>query len=452
MKDSRESITRLSAEFIEGLSYEGLDSGTVEFTKRCIIDWMGCVIGGSSTEQARIIHLFVKELGGNPTSTMIGEFHKTSSLNAALVNGYNCHIYELDDVHKKSIIHPAAPVISAAFSIAEAFNKDGKSLITAIVAGYDIATRIGEAVTPSHYKYWHSTGTCGTFGAAAASAKLLGLKKEQVLHSLGNAGSQAAGLWEFLRDNAMTKYLHCGKAAMNGIISSLLAQKGFTGATRILEGDKGFIKAYSDERDFESSFTDMGKHFKINETVFKPYASCRHTHPSVDCALELKKQNNIHLGDIEEITVETYDTALKIAGNKEFTDARTAKFSLIYCVAAALKFGKLGLREFEDNRLKNPDINKLTKKIRVRASEEITNQYPDKWMARMIIKTKKGEFKATVDYPKGDPENTLTTKEIEDKFMELAALKIPCEKAEIILNRCRNIEDYENLSTFFDGI
>lgn len=446
------NITESCAGFINGLKYEDIDQNTVEFTKKCIIDWMGCVLSGSSTEAGGIIHEFVYEQGGPPVATMIGEFKKTTNLNAALVNAYNCHIYELDDVHKKSIIHPAAPIISAAFGLAESLGKDGKSLITAIVAGYDIAVRVGETVTPSHYMYWHSTGTCGTFGAAAASANLLGLTKTQTLYSLGNAGTQAAGLWEFLEDKAMSKYLHCGKAAMNGMIASLLAKKNFTGATRILEGNRGFFRAYSEATDFESSFEGMGKQFKINETVFKPYASCRHTHPSVDGALKLRKQHDIKFEDIEEVNIDTYDTVLKIAGNQEFTDSRSAKFSLIYCVAAALKHGKLGINEFSDNNLNDQGVAALARKIKVTIPDEINSQYPDKWMAHVTIKTSKGNFETLIDYPKGDPENTLTHEETDNKFMELATLKISSNKAKELLERCKKIETVKNMSDFFTGI
>lgn len=448
----QDNITQKCAAMIYGLKYEDLDDKTIDHAKKCIIDWLGCVLGGASTKPAKIIHKFINELGGRQTSSIIGEFQKTNIINAALINGYNCHILEMDDVHRKSILHPAAPTISAAFSTAEAYERSGKELITSIVAGYDIAIRTGEAVSPSHYFYFHTTGTCGTFGAAAASAKLLDLEPVQILYSLGNAGSQAAGLWEFMNDNAMTKYLHCGKAAMNGIIASMLAKDNFTGAKRILEGDRGFFKAYSKEKDFGSKFEDMGKHFKINEIAFKPYASCRHTHASIYGLLNLKNRYGIKADDVEEIIIETYATALRIAGNTRFSDEMSAKFSLIYCAAAAMLYGKLGVSEFTQEKLNNDAIKDLVKKIKVYINSDINNEYPNKWESKITIRTKDRLVDTFVEYPKGDPENSLDDREIEEKFLGLAKMRIPDEKAKEVLLRCKNMESFGNMKTFFEGL
>src|SRR5699024_5076985 len=244
-----------------------------------------------------MIHDFAVEMGGEPQATLVTG-GKTSVAQAALVNGAASHIVELDDIHKGSIIHAATVVIPAAIAVAEWKKLTGKDLITAVVIGYEVCYRIGEAVTPSHYYYWHNTATCGTFGAAAAVSKLLELNEEQIIHTLGSAGTQAAGLWEFIEDGTMSKQLHPGKAAMNGVISGLLAQKGFTGASKILEGDRGFFQAMSEDSD-ESKVTDnLGKQFKIMENGFKIHASCRHTHHAMDLMIDLKKERNLSGEDI----------------------------------------------------------------------------------------------------------------------------------------------------------
>lgn len=446
--DSNLSITQNCAAFINKLEYEQLEEATIRMTKRCIIDWMGCVIGGSSTEAGEIVIEYINEVGNKNSSTIFGTSIKTDVLNGAMANGCLCHILEMDDVHKGSIMHIAAPVISAAFSVAEDLKCTSKDLITAIICGYDVAIRIGEAVSPSHYRIWHTTGTCGVFGAAAATAKLLKLKEDQIVNSLGNAGSQAAGLWEFAEDNAMSKYLHCGKAAMNGTIASLLAKRDFTGAKRILEGRRGFFIGYCTEDDWNEHFDDLGQSFKINETVFKPYASCRHTHSSVDAVLKLKHKYKVNYSDVKKIIIETYENALHIAGNKHFRNAVMAKFSLVYCVAAALKYGKLGVREFQRDNLDDIDIKRLVEKIEVYTPKEISDQHPEKWMSIITIKTEKDEFREVVDYPKGDPENPLTEDEINDKFYELATLKVTGDMAKSLLERCANIEQLDNIDDF----
>lgn len=453
MSITEKGISRRCADFVTSVSFSNLDQGTVSVAKKCIIDWLGCVLGGSSTRASSIIVDLVDDLGGKEQSTIIGNFTKNTTLNTAMANAYNCHILEMDDVHKSSIVHPAAPVISAAVSLAEYLGSSGKHLIEGVVAGYDVMIRIGEAVTPSHYDLWHSTATCGTFGAAAATAKLLGLDKMQTLYSLGNAGSQAAGLWEFASDRAMTKYLHCGKAAFNGLLSSLLAKKGFTGAARILEGERGFFNAYSREAGFEKSFEDLGRRYRINETVFKPYASCRHTHGPINGILELKKQYGFSYGDVERITVETYDTVLKLAGNMDFSTSVAARFSIFYCLACAMIFGRVGVNEFQEDVLKDPRIAQIVPRIKVEVTEEMNAMYPAKWASRITIRTRRGDLhNIFIEYPKGDPENTMTDLEIEEKYLSLATIKIPESGALKLLERCRSIEGHESMADFFHGI
>lgn len=447
---TKKGISERCADFTASLSFSDLDAETLAVAKKCIIDWMGCVLGGASTPAASIMAGVVEDMGGKEQATIIGDFGRSTVLHAAMVNAYDCHILEMDDVHKSSIVHPAAPVISAAFALAEHLGSSGRELIEAIVAGYDVMIRIGEAVTPSHYLIWHTTGTCGNFGAAAATARLLDLDEKQTLDALGNAGSQAAGLWEFASDNAMTKYLHCAKAAYNGLLSSLMAQRGFTGATRILEGDRGFFRAYSREKDFEKSFEDMGANYRIKETVYKPYASCRHTHGPVNGVLEIMAQHGLSHEDIENVHVETYDTVLKLAGNKDFSTAPAARFSIYYCLASALVFGKVGVSQFAEDVLQDPRIAAIVPSIDVEATEEMNALHPAKWASRITVTTKSGEVHAVfVEYPKGDPENTMTESEIADKYMSLATLKIDGERARRILEKCGDIEEIVNLSGFF---
>lgn len=250
---------------------------------------------------------------------------------------------EVDDLHKKSISHPAAPIDSAALSIAQSINASGKNLLLSIILGYEIMLRVGEAVTPSHYKIWHTTSTCGTFGPAVAAGKLLKLNPSELMHTLGNAETQAAGQWEFLESGTMSKYLHAGKAAMNGVLSSLLTKRGYMGAIKIFEGECGFSKAYSTEKYPEKKFKNLGKPFKILETSTKNYASCTHTHTAVDSALSILNNQHLDSDQIIKIKVYTYDNAKRIAGFKNPKSPIEAKISLHYCVACAIYYGKVNL-------------------------------------------------------------------------------------------------------------
>lgn len=448
---SEKTLTRRCAEFITGLKYESLPPEVIRMAKMCFLDFMGCVIAGSVTREGKIITDFTGEQGQAGEATVLGKWCKTSPLHAALANGYNCHIHECDDVHKKSVLHPGAPVIAAALAMAEAGHKTGKEFLAAVVAGYDVMIRIGEAVMPSHYYFWHTTATCGNFGSAAAAGKLLQLTAEQLVDALGNAGSQAAGLWEFLEGNTMTKYLHCGKAAYNGTLAALLAQKGLTGPAGILEGERGFVRATSQEADPAEKFSSLGRLYKINETVFKPYPSCRHTHSTVGAIIGLKEQCGLDPANVEQMVLNVYQVAKQIAQNNEkFADARAAKFSLVYCAAVALYYGGLPLSAFTPEALKNPEVLRIARNTVINIDEEFNKAYPEKWMSRVVIHTTDGKvYEKLMEYPKGDPENPFSDKDFEDKFMGLATIAMNDEQAKSLLQRCLEVENCKDMSTFF---
>src|SRR3990172_1784867 len=242
------SPTRCLAEVLAAPRHADLPAEVREATSRSILDWLGSVLAGSAERPARLAQRVVARLGVSDEATVFGAGRASAAL-AALANGVSSHILELDDIHKGSTVHGAAPIIPAALAVAEREHRSGRDFLAAVAVGYEAALRIGEAGNPSHYRYWHPTGTAGTFGAAAAAGSLLALTADELVEALGSAGTQAAGLWEFNADGAMSKHLHPGKAAFNGVLSADLARAGFTGARRILEGERGFFQAMSARHD-----------------------------------------------------------------------------------------------------------------------------------------------------------------------------------------------------------
>lgn len=413
-------LSKIIAGYVKTTNYSSLPNEVVDFTKLCVLDYLGSAIAGSNKKPIRMIDSYVSDMGGAQQATLVTG-GKTSVTQAALVNGAASHIVELDDIHKGSIIHAATVVIPAAISIAEWKKLSGEALINAISVGYEVCYRIGEAVTPSHYYYWHNTATCGTFGAAVTVAKLLDLNEEQIIHAIGSAGTQAAGLWEFIEDGAMSKQLHPGKAAMNGVISALLAEKGFTAAHKILEGDRGFFKAMSEEYDKSFVTKGLGEQFKIMENGFKIHASCRHTHHAMDLMIDLKKEKELQMESIQKIVVKTYQVALNITNNDNPTTVYEAKFSLQFCTALALIKGEGGLDTFNERTLWDRDIRNLMQKIEVQTDPMINSNYPEKWGALVDVFLKNGEkITLETDFPKGDPENPVTNEDLINKFAELA--------------------------------
>lgn len=442
------SLTEILSNFIIETKYENFKTETLYITKLTILDFLGSVIAGSKTKVGKIFLKFANDSGGKAESTIIGNGKKTSVVNAAFANGGCCHILELDDIHKASTVHAAAPVIPTALAMTEKLNLSGKDLITAIIVGYEVAIRIGEAVNPSHYYYWHNTGTCGTFGAAAAAGTLLGLNKQELVNALGNAGSTAAGLWEFLRDGAMTKHLHPANAAKNGITAALLAKHGFTGPKYILEGSKGFFNAMAKEADFNKIILNLGHDYKIIENCFKLYPSCRHTHPAIDAVLSLKDKYNIKHNDVKKIKIYTYAAALEITNNFNPKSSYEAKFSLPYCAAIALIFGKPKLSHFDEQLIFDERIKKLINKTEVELSNDIDRLYPHKWPAKVVIDGALDRFEEYVEYPKGDFENPASDEMLIAKFKELAVPFLEENICKKIVDMVLNIDQQKNLLKF----
>jgi 2-methylcitrate dehydratase PrpD len=365
----------------------------------------------------------------------------------AVTRGVASHILELDDIHKTSTVHAAAPVISAALAVAERECADCRAFLLAVALGYEAALRIGEAVNPSHYRYWHPTGTAATFGAAAAAGSLLKLDAAKMLDALGSAGTQAAGLWEFNADGAMSKHLHPGKAAMNGVLAADLARVGFTGATRILEGERGFFRAMSAAYD-ESRITDsLGERWKISENCYKLHSCCGHTHTAVDLALKGRSP----LGPrgpagVRDIHIETYASGYEIVKEMRPLTPYQAKFSIAYCVAVALLDGRAGLDQFTTERISDPAIAAMLERTRVTVGEDLTAKYPAAWPARLTITLANGDIlHGSADFPRGNPENPITKRELEDKFRALVAPRFGVDAAACAIETVTQLENLTGL-------
>jgi 2-methylcitrate dehydratase PrpD len=439
------------ADFIGQLKYDVLPVTTVHMAKLAFLDWLGSAAAGGLQAPAQKVQAVVKQQGGSPQATLLATGEKISCLNAALANGVASHIMELDDVHRAAIIHAGAAVIPAALAVAEMVRASGRQLLEAIVVGYEVAIRVGEAVIPSHYYFWHTTGTCGTFGAAAATGKLWGLNREQLVWALGNAGTQAAGLWEFLTDGAMSKHLHPGKAAQNGLLAALLAREGFTGALRILEGKRGFCRATAPQFDLSKITAGLGKPpYKVEENSFKIHASCRHTHPAVDVTLELAACHGIKSADIATITVRTYRTALDITGSYHPATVYAAKFSLPFCVALALQTGRCGLEDFTSEKLSDPVILDLMSRVNLVVDEGLDTLHPARWPAVVEIKTHGGQvYQGRTDFPRGDPENPVSEGELVTKFRSLAAPAWGESRVRELTSAVLELEKVEDVAVLF---
>ncbi|MCW8915720.1 MAG: MmgE/PrpD family protein [Magnetovibrio sp.] len=368
------------------------------------LDAVANAIGGRSTEPGKKLLAWSKDNSGDAGRR-------------ALVMGGLTHILEVDDLHRASVVHPGCIVIPAAFALSKG---DGTDFLTAVLHGFEATCRVGMAVGKEHYKIWHSTATCGPFGSAMAGAHLLGLSDEQAVDALGNAGTQSAGLWQFMDTGAMSKHLHAGRGAEAGVVAAQLAELGFTGPPEILEGAQGLFAGACPDPDPDAVLRDPDHRWQVHEASIKPWPSCRHTHPAIDAALELSVQiPNPNM--IAGVGVETYQAAMDVCNRPDPQSVYEAKFSLHHTVAAALSDGRVDFDSFEaDSRVR---LSELRTKIMPAAEEPFVSAYPKDWgtMVEVVLQDAT-KLRASRQFCKGDPEAPLSLDDLRAKAKMLMAL------------------------------
>lgn len=455
MREESGGLTRRLAETLAAVGYGDLPREAIAETLRAALDWLGSALAGSVEAPARLAQRVVAGLGESREATVFSA-GRSSAAGAALGNGVASHILELDDLHHASTLHPAAPIIPAALAVAEREHADGRAFLTAVAVGYEAALRIGEAVNPSHYRFWHPTGTAATFGGATAAASLMKLDAARMLDALGTAGTQAAGLWEFNADGAMSKHLHAGKAAFNGVLAADLARAGFTGATRILEGDRGFFRATSTAYDATRITEGLGERWKILENSYKLHACCGHTHTAIDAALDLRGERAWGGAEaVESIRIATYGPGFEIVKEPNPRSSYQAKFSIAYVVATALLEGRAGLEQFAAERFGPEGVRDaatagLLARTRTAVADDLTAQYPAAWPARLVVILRDGtELRGGGDYPRGHPKNAVSTAELEEKFLALVAPRFGADTAHRARDAVKSLETCEDMCRVF---
>lgn len=438
--------TRKLAQFVVDTGYDDLPERVREQAKACVLDYLGSALYCATAESTRIVADFVKDAGCKAESTVIANSWKTSPQYAALVNGTMGHGFELDDFHGKSFLHPGAVVIPSALAMAEKAGADGRRFLTAVVLGYETMIRVGLAVGISHnFRGFHPTGTTGPFGSAAAAGKVLGLKQDALLDALGSAGSLSSGIKEFAVTGSMIKRYHAGKAAENGVVTALLASRGFTGPASVLEGKFGFLQAFSDKYDPSRVVENLATGWEILNINVKPYACCGGLHSMIYGLLTLKRKHAIDPEKIKKITVETIEkVALQNSGPG--TEAvMAAQYSAPFTAALTLLKDIEDCSIFTDAILKNRQVTALSEKVEVLAT--IQNAGMEK--SRVTIELAGGEkLTADTDKPKGHPENPLTYDEVVKKFQSLAAKALASKQVEEILAKVGNLEKITDIKEF----
>ncbi len=439
------------ADFAAQLSYEDIPPAVIDRTVDLFVDWTGSTLSGKGHKAISVLENFAKAMGPSTgPSEILTNRCTTSPLFAALVNGAASHISEQDDVHNGSVFHPAAVVFPAALAAAQQTGASGEQFISACVAGYEVGIRIGEFLGRSHYKVFHTTGTAGTFAAAAAAGNLYQLNTKKMQHAFGSAGTQSAGLWEFLKDGADSKQLHAGKAAAEGLMAAWIASENFTGASKILEGSQGMAMGMSSDADPAKLLDQLGERWCVLETSFKFHASCRHTHPAADALLQVITQHNLQPEHVAHITAHVHQGAMDVLG--PVTQPRTvhqAKFSMPATLGLIATHRKAGLTEFASI-FEDPAAMSFLNRVTMEFDEEIDQAYPKQWIGKVTVTThNQTSHTGVVQEPKGDPGNTLNRDELDAKARALAtsASAVSTSELDALMARLWQINQEKTLSS-----
>ncbi len=453
-KNAPMSATETLGRFAADLRFEHLPQAVVTQASHIILDTVGCAIGAwqNDPSKGRVATDLAKSFGATGSATIWGSGGMTTDAAlAAMANGILANAADFDDTHKRALLHTGSVVAPVVLALAQERKLSGKAVIAALVAGYEVAVRVGMAVMPTHYRFWHSTATNGTFGAAASAASAMGLDAEQARMALGFAGTQAAGLNTFFTSGDFTKSLHPGKAAFNGVLSARLANVGATSPPTMLEHEKGYLAAYSLEPKVDALVAGLGSTWEILQNGFKFFPSILASHAPIQATLSLVEEHDIRGTDIGSITNETYATVKSHFSSKTVTTSMGARVSVPYCIAVAALDRKVGQGQFAQGRVASADVQALLKNTDVIADADLTKLYPDKFPARVTITLMNGRtFTALRNFPKGDPQEPLTRAEIESKFLANVEARLTSAQAARVIDIVGGLAEHRDLSPLLD--
>nr|WP_280636556.1 MmgE/PrpD family protein [Shimia sp. R10_1] len=409
---------------LEELSRKPIDQSLELSLRLRLLDTLGCVFAGAKILRERDdrIQKLLESYGSDGPASVIGFSRKSNVLAAALVNGISSHMAEMDDGHRKGIVHAGAVIVPALISVIQDPRMTDRGFLVGLLVGYEAAIRIACTLQP-HAKNmgWHGTGVFGCVGAALGVASALGADKEQMRAALSAGATSASGLLQVIRGTSDLKPFNSGQASQAGVSAALIALAGFSGAEDVLSGHQGLAELWSGKSDYSFSMLAVTPPYCVNTVYVKPYASCRYAHAPVEAILELGQKHDICIEEIETIEIDTFKWAIFRHDHSEVTGISDAKMSVPFCVSSTLVTGQTGMEAFTLNRLSDSKIQKLAKKVVMREDPEMSARVPNERPAKVTIKMRTGRsFSARVDLPRGEPETCLSCDEQVEKFIELA--------------------------------
>jgi 2-methylcitrate dehydratase PrpD len=429
------SVTEELADWVVRCERADIPEDVHAQAKRAILNYVGCALGGSIEPALDTALEVLMPYTGQPKAAILGRNERCDSLYAALFNGIGSHVHEYDDTLPKNYIHPSIPVASALFAHASANGASGIDFVHAFILGFDVESRIGNAVYPAHYDAgWHITSTAGVFGAAAAIGKIIGLTTQQMVWAFGLAATQAAGIREMF--GSMAKSFQPGRAAQNGYTAALLAQADFTAGERALEGPRGFANVTASSHDLARVTARLGADFELMDNAYKPYACGLVVHPTIDGCSQIRERDRPDPHEIREIRVRVAPLVLDLCNKQDLRRALQSKYSIYHAAAIGLARGKGGLQEFTDEAIADPVLARLRERTVAIADESITED-----QSAIEVDLDNGEtLSLFVEQSLGNVHRPLSDAQLESKFRDQAILAITEEQIDRVVEQCWQID------------
>jgi 2-methylcitrate dehydratase PrpD len=427
-----------------------LPTRATRLLKLCLLDTIGCALGGQNTEAGKVTERYLRRTGDGGSCTVIGSASRAAPEVAALANGMLAHALVFDDLHRHAKLHPGVATIPAALAGAEVAGASGAAFLLAVAAGYETIARVGVAIDMASHRHkgWRATGTAGSFGAAAAAARVLHLGAEAFHHALAVAAAQASGTWAFQQSGGMELYLAAGTAARNGLVAGLLAEAGFHGADDPLTArDGGFFGMTSEAADASQISEGLGTRFRLLDTCIKLYPTCHSSQTGIDAAINLRARHNLALADVERIVVRAGEIT-KVQCGWPYEPAGPAKliFHMGYAMALAIRNGLLRPVDFAGERPHDRELSRVAKATEVIADAELTAIYAERKPCDVTIHLRDGRaLHERVDYCRGEPENPPEPSTVIAKFRANAGELVPAKKLDEIAERVLALEHERDL-------
>jgi 2-methylcitrate dehydratase PrpD len=440
------SVTEALAAFVTDTKPSAIPDRIRDEAKRAILNYLGCALGGSIEQPLDTAIEVLQPFSGQPDSAVLGRRERFDVLHAALLNGIGSHVHEYDDTLPKNYIHPSVPVASALFAWASANDVSGSDFIDAFILGFDVESRIGNAVYPAHYEAgWHITSTTGVFGAAAAVGRLLGLNTQQMVWAFGLSATQAAGVREMF--GSMAKSFQPGGAAQNGITAALLARANFSAGERALEGPRGFAPVTAREYDLSKITDRLGEHFELLDNAYKPYACGLVVHPTIDGCSQIRARDNPDPARIRAVQLRVAPLVLDLCNHRDLRRALQSKYSIYHAAAIGLVRGKGGLQEFTAEAVADPSISRVRDVIQATADDAVTED-----QVAIDVEMDDGRHhKLFVEESLGNIRRPLSNAQLEEKFLDQAINAVTEDSARALIEQCWALESVAGVAALVDA-